>query len=75
MKDVIETIIAAMIVVISVITLIFVISFLVAIFIKLLWNWIMADIFALPIITYWQAWGLYLLSNLLFKATITKNNK
>ena len=33
----------------------------------LLWNWLMPDIFGLPLIGYWQAWGLILLSHLLFK--------
>jgi len=33
----------------------------------LLWNWLMPVIFNLPLITYWQSWGLILLSHLLFK--------
>ena len=33
----------------------------------LLWNWLMPDIFGLKLITYWQAWGLLLLSSILFK--------
>ncbi|MDC7232806.1 MAG: hypothetical protein PQJ58_06215 [Spirochaetales bacterium] len=33
----------------------------------LLWNWLMPEIFGLPLISYWQAWGLILLSHLLFK--------
>lgn len=32
-----------------------------------LWNWLMPDIFGLKEISYWQAWGLFLLSSLLFK--------
>lgn len=32
-----------------------------------LWNWLMPDIFGLPIITFWQAWGLVVLSHILFK--------
>jgi hypothetical protein len=32
-----------------------------------LWNWLMPDIFGLPEVTYWQAWGLLLLSCILFK--------
>jgi len=35
--------------------------------VMLLWNWLMPDIFGLKVITYWQAWGLFLLSTLLFK--------
>lgn len=33
----------------------------------LLWNWIMPEIFGLPEVTYWQAWGLVLLAHILFK--------
>lgn len=32
-----------------------------------LWNWLMPDIFGLPTISFWQAWGLVLLSHILFK--------
>ena len=33
----------------------------------LLWNWLMPAIFGLTQVTYWQAWGLLLLSMILFK--------
>lgn len=33
-----------------------------------LWNWLMPEIFALPMITFWQAWGLVVLSHILFKS-------
>lgn len=36
-----------------------------------LWNWIAVDLFALPVIGYWQAFGLEWLCNILFKPTIT----
>ena len=32
-----------------------------------LWNWLMPTIFGLPIISFWQAWGLVVLSHILFK--------
>ncbi|HKJ86096.1 MAG TPA: hypothetical protein VKA06_08465 [Spirochaetia bacterium] len=32
-----------------------------------LWNWLMPEIFGLTRITYWQAWGLFLLFSILFK--------
>ena len=35
--------------------------------VMLLWNWLMPDIFGLGQITYWQGWGLLLLSSILFK--------
>ncbi len=31
-----------------------------------LWNWLMPEIFGLKTVTYWQAWGLLLLSCILF---------
>ena len=33
----------------------------------LLWNWLMPEIFGLKELTYWQAWGLMILSCILFK--------
>jgi len=41
----------------------------------LLWNWLMPTIFGLPLITFWQAVGLNLLSTILFKSTSFKSNK
>lgn len=35
--------------------------------VMLLWNWLMPDIFGLPHISYWQGWGLVLLSHILIK--------
>ncbi len=32
-----------------------------------LWNWLMPGIFRLPQIGFWQAWGLLVLSSILFK--------
>ncbi len=32
-----------------------------------LWNWLMPEIFGLGTVTYWQAWGLLVLSSILFK--------
>jgi len=32
----------------------------------LLWNWLMPVIFGLPVIGYWQAWGLLVLAKILF---------
>jgi hypothetical protein len=39
----------------------------------LLWNILMPDIFGLVKITFWQAWGLLLLSFLLFRNVPTGN--
>lgn len=39
----------------------------------LLWNWLMPVLFNLPLIGFWQAVGLNLLSTILFKSTSSKN--
>jgi len=36
--------------------------------VMLLWNWLMPDIFGLKRLGYWQAWGLLVLSHILFKS-------
>jgi len=41
----------------------------------LLWNWLMPEIFGLPYITFWQAFGLQLMSVLLFKSSNAKLKK
>lgn len=41
--------------------------FLFGLIVMWLWNWLMPDIFGLPEINYWKAWGLLLLSCILFK--------
>jgi hypothetical protein len=35
--------------------------------VMLLWNWLMPEIFGLKTVSYWQAWGLLILSYILFK--------
>ena len=39
-----------------------------ALIVMLLWNWLMPDIFGLPAIDVWHAWGLLLLTHILFKS-------
>ncbi len=41
--------------------------FLCGLIVKALWNWLMPEIFGLKEITYWQAWGLFILCSILFK--------
>jgi hypothetical protein len=41
-------------------------SLLFAFPLKWLWNWLMPDIFGLIKVTVWQAWGILILSSLLF---------
>ncbi|MBN1797910.1 MAG: hypothetical protein JW822_05015 [Spirochaetales bacterium] len=43
-------------------------AFVFGLFVMLLWNWLMPEIFGLTHITYWQAWGLVLLTHILFKS-------
>ena len=35
----------------------------------LLWNWLMPELFSLPIISFWQAIGLNILSSIIFKSS------
>jgi hypothetical protein len=41
------------------------IAFLLGFVVQALWNWLLPDIFGLPEIGYWQAWGLLVLAHLL----------
>jgi hypothetical protein len=43
-------------------------TFLFGLIVMLLWNWVMPDIFGLPRVDYWHAWGLLLLTHILFKS-------
>lgn len=43
-------------------------AFIFGLFVMLLWNWLMPDIFGLPLISYWQAWGFVILAHILFKS-------
>lgn len=52
-----------------------IIGLIVAIPVYYLWNWIMPQVFAISAITYWQAWGIYLLASILFKSTRSPKNK
>jgi hypothetical protein len=40
-----------------------------------LWNWLMPDIFGLPMIDFWQALGLGVLSQLLIKSSASSSSK
>ena len=50
-------------------------SFISAWFVMLLWNWLIPAIFGLKVITFWQAFGLNLLSGLLLKSQSFNNKK
>lgn len=53
---------------------IIVFSLLIAFPIKWLWNGVMPDMFGLPEITFWKAYGMYLLFHLLLRG-VTINEK
>jgi len=42
--------------------------------VMLLWNWLMPEIFGLGEVSYWQAWGLFILSSILFKGFPSGNS-
>lgn len=50
-------------------------SFLIVAILMWLWNGLAVALFSLPVITYWQAWGVYILSNILFKSTSKREKK
>lgn len=42
----------------------------------LLWNGVLRDVFPIvPEVSFWQMWGLYLLSNILLKSSSSSNSK
>jgi hypothetical protein len=45
-----------------------VIALVFGLFVMLLWNWLMPEIFGLRALSYWQAWGLVVLAHILFKS-------
>lgn len=59
---------------VAVIVLILVVLFLGinALIVMWLWNWVIVGIFGLKMITAWEALGLYLLSGMLFKSSVSQ---
>lgn len=53
----------------------FVVAALMSLPVMLLWDWLMPQIFGLPTITWFQAWGLLFLCGLLFKSNISTNKE
>jgi len=39
-----------------------------------LWNWLMPGIFAIKVITFWQAWGINFLAGILFKSSFSSKS-
>ena len=45
-------------------------TFVQAIPVYYLWNWLMPDIFKISVITFWQAWGISLLAAIFLKSSL-----
>jgi hypothetical protein len=56
--------------VLLIIGLIVLAAILLALPLQLLWNWLMPTLFNLPMITFWQALGLNIMSGILFKSNV-----
>lgn len=56
-------------------TVVCLVAFIAAIIIMPLWNWLMPTLFGLGKITYMQAWGIYFLSDMLFKNSSSTQSK
>ena len=65
----------AFIKVFGVIVLIAIVSLILALPTMWLWNWLMPILFGLTKITFWQALGVNILSNILFKSYNSNQNK
>lgn len=65
--NILEVLIKGFMVFCGIIALIAILSFLSAVIVYFLWNWLMPDIFTIKTITFWQAYGISFLSNVLFK--------
>jgi hypothetical protein len=59
----------------GVIVLIAIVSLILALPTMWLWNWLMPILFGLTKITFWQALGVNILSNILFKSYNSNQNK
>lgn len=66
---ILEKISSSVIIVLTVIVLAFIFAIILSYPVMLLWNWLMPMIFGLIQITFWQSFGILLLSNLLFKSS------
>lgn len=57
------------------IVFVIVLSLIAAFPLMLLWNWLCPDLFNLPMLTFWQAWGLMVLCGLMFKNNSMSKSK
>lgn len=75
MSNAIGVVVLGVIIVGAVYIIMFLAGFIVAPLVMFAWNYTMPFLFELPVIGYWQAFWLYILSGLLIKSTQTNNNK
>jgi hypothetical protein len=71
----VEKIFLIAVLVLGVIAINAVLGLLVAFPVMWLWNWLAPTVFHLPLLTYWQAYGLYLLCAILFKSSSSSSSK
>ena len=76
MKDFWTTLVAGFVIFLGALGLIILFTILFSFPIMWLWNWLMPTIFAIKQITFWQAFGMNVLTGVLFKSSfkITPNN-
>ena len=64
-----DNIITGLLVTAGVVILWFIIIMLLAFPFMLLWNWVMPLVFGLVELSFWQSWGVLLMSSFIFKST------
>ena len=60
--------------ILMIIGLIVLAAILFALPLQILWNWLMPQIFNLPMVTFWQAFGLNMLAGILFRTNVNIKN-
>jgi len=75
MEKIITGLLTALLVFVLLAVIFAIIGLIFAIPVMFLWNWLMPNIFGLGEIGYFQAWGIFWLSALLFKGSSTTNNE
>lgn len=63
------------VVILGMIALSAVLGLIVAFPVMLLWNWLLPTLFHFPPLSYWQAYGVYLLCSILFRSTSSSSSK
>jgi hypothetical protein len=75
MEKILTAIVGGLVVAAGVVLLMLVLGALLAFPVMWIWNWMMPELFALPVINFWQAfWGTFM-CNILFKGHSTSTKK